>query len=135
MFVWSGKHVIGIDSVDTEHETFSHLVSSFGQAMEINADKKVLLGILDEIALFAKFHFRSEENTMETLGFPDFMRHKELHMQLIDDLSNKILGLSLDRFTPKSVGDFLCDWFFSHTMNEDKKLAEFQKRSASQNDN
>lgn len=127
MLEWSDTYLIGIDRIDFEHETFFGLVSDFEKARVENADKKVLLGILEEIALYAKFHFRSEENVMKSLNFPDLERHEQKHLQLIEDLSNKILGLTLDSITPEEVQNFLVDWFLHHTTNEDRKIAEFQK--------
>jgi hemerythrin len=128
MLEWSDKYLIGIPRVDFEHETFFGLVSDFEKARLENADKNRLLGILEEIALYAKFHFRSEENVMEALGYPGLEDHKDKHMQLIDDLSNKILGLTLNSISPEKIEGFLVDWFLQHTANEDKKIAEFQKR-------
>jgi hemerythrin len=132
MLEWSDKYLIGISRVDFEHETFFGLVSDFEKARLKNADKKRLLGILDEIALYAKFHFRSEENVMEALGYPGLEDHRGKHMQLIDDLSNMILGLTLDSISPQKIEAFLVDWFLQHTANEDKRIAEFQKRAAAE---
>lgn len=130
MLEWSEKYLIGIDRIDFEHETFFGLVSDFEKARLKNSDKKVLLGILDEIALYARFHFRSEENVMKALGYPDLEAHAQKHLQLIEDLSNKILGITLGSTTAEEAQNFLVDWFLRHTTNEDKKIADFQASSA-----
>lgn len=127
MLEWSDKYLIGIDRIDFEHETFFGLVSDFEKARVRNADKQTLLGILEEIALYAKFHFRSEENIMKSLNYPDLARHEQKHLQLIEDLSNKILGITLNSITPEETQIFLVDWFLNHTANEDRKIADYQK--------
>lgn len=127
MLEWSDKYLIGIDRIDFEHETFFGLVSDFEKARLDKADKMVLLGILDEIALYAKFHFRSEENVMKALGYPDLEAHEKKHLQLIEDLSNKILGMTIDSITAEETQNFLVDWFLFHTSNEDRKIADFQR--------
>lgn len=132
---WSDKFLIGIPRIDFEHETFFGLVSDFEKARLNNADKKQLLGILDEIALYAKFHFRSEENVMASLGYPGIKEHEEKHLQLIEDLSNKILGMTLGSITAEATQNFLVDWFLHHTTTEDKKIAEFQKQCTLENAN
>jgi hemerythrin len=132
---WSDKFLIGIPRIDFEHETFFGLVSDFEKARLSKADKKQLLGILDEIALYAKFHFRSEENVMTSLGYPGLKAHEEKHLQLVEDLSNKILGMTLGSITAEATQKFLVDWFLHHTTNEDKKIAEFQKLSSSKDSN
>lgn len=126
MLEWSDKYLIGIDRIDFEHETFFGLVSDFEKARIKNSDKKILLGVLDEIALYARFHFRSEENVMKALGYPDLEAHEQKHLQLVEDLSNKILGITLGSITAEEVQNFLVDWFLCHTANEDKKIANFQ---------
>jgi hemerythrin len=72
---------------------------------------------------------------MEALGYPRLEDHREKHMQFVDDLSNKILGLTLDSISPEKIEAFLVDWFLQHTANEDKKIAEFQKRAAAEKSN
>lgn len=129
MLEWSDKYLIGVERIDLEHETFFGLVQDFEKARVRNASKKELLGILNEIALYAKFHFCSEENIMEAMGYPDLDEHRNKHLQLIEVLSNNILGLTLDRISPEKIQELLLDWFFHHTTTDDKKIAEFNERS------
>jgi hemerythrin len=95
MLKWSDQYLIGINRIDLEHETFFGLVKDFEETRLRQASKKQLLGILNEISLYAKFHFCSEENIMEAIGYPGLEEHKEKHMQSINVLSNNILGLTL----------------------------------------
>lgn len=129
MLEWSDKYLIGIDRIDLEHETFFGLVKDFEKARLRNASKKELLGILNEIALYAKFHFCSEENVMEAIGYPGLEEHKDKHLQLIDMLSNNILALTLDRVAPAKIESLLLEWFFHHTAEDDKKIVHFQQQS------
>lgn len=130
MLEWSDRYLIGIDRIDLEHETFFGLVKDFEKARLRNAGKKELLGILNEIALYAKFHFCSEENIMEAMSYPDLEEHREKHLQLIDVLSNNILGLTLDRISPEKIESLLLEWFFHHTTSDDKMIAEFASKKA-----
>ena len=130
MLEWSDKYLIGLERIDLEHETFFGLVKDFEKARLRKASKKELLGILNEIALYAKFHFCSEENVMEAIGYPDLEEHREKHLQLIDVLSNNILGLTLDRISPERIEELLLEWFFHHTATDDKRIAEFKMKSA-----
>jgi hemerythrin len=67
---------------------------------------------------------------MQAMGYPGLEEHKEKHLQLIEVLSNNILGLTLDRITPTRIEELLVEWFLQHTANDDKKIAAFQKLSA-----
>lgn len=93
----------------------------------------IFLGnILDEVVLYAKFHFRSEENVMEEIGYPDLEEHKLKHLEMIDRLQNKVVGLSIGSTTRKQVQEFLTDWLVTHTTDYDWKIAEFQRNRMSE---
>lgn len=127
MLEWSDALLIGNERIDFEHHTFFGLVADFQKARINQADKKTLTGLLEEIALYAKFHFRSEENVMEQMRYPDLENHRKDHYHLIEVLSNKMLGLEMDLYSAKEIEDFLVEWFVGHTSRVDKKIAQYQQ--------
>lgn len=131
MLEWSDTYLVGVDRIDCEHEAFFCLVRDFEKAVLDKADKQTLLSILDEVVLYAKFHFRSEENVMESIHYPELEDHKLKHIELIDSLSNKIIGLTIDSISAKDVQDFLVSWFLTHTTDYDRKIAAFLKEPLS----
>jgi hemerythrin len=128
VLVWSPEYEIGIPRIDRQHEAFVELVNDFESARLRKARKSELLGILNEIALFARFHFRSEENLMEAIGYPGLDEHKAQHSRGVDALSNLILSLTLDTRSPEEVVGVLRDWFFVHTSTDDRKIGDFVKQ-------
>ena len=102
-------------------------MTDFQKARINEADKKTLAGLLEEIALYAKFHFRSEENVMEQLHYPDLENHRKEHYQLVEVLSNKMLGLEMDLYSAREIEDFLGEWFVGHTSQVDRKIVEYQQ--------
>lgn len=127
MLEWNDGYLIGNERIDFEHRTFFGLVTDFQKARINEADKKTLAGLLEEIALYAKFHFRSEENVMEQLHYPDLENHRKEHYQLVEVLSNKMLGLEMDLYSAKDIEDFLVEWFVGHTSKVDRKIVEYQQ--------
>lgn len=49
--------------------------------------------MIDEICMYARYHFLSEENVMRNHGYPDYLLHKKHHIDLIDELNNKSIGI------------------------------------------
>jgi len=127
MLEWTDRFLIGHERIDFEHRTFFGLVVDFQKARINEADKKTLAGLLEEIALYAKFHFRSEENVMEQLRYPELENHRKEHYQLVEVLSNKMLGLEMDLYSAKDIEDFLVEWFVGHTSKVDRKIVQYQK--------
>lgn len=126
MVEWSDKYLVGIPRIDFEHKIFFDLIIDFETAIKDNSSKEIIENILEEIILYAKFHFRSEENMMARIGYPVFTAHRDIHYHLIDLLNNKLTSLSVGTIRPTEVLEFLVDWFIKHTTMEDTKIAAFK---------
>jgi hemerythrin len=129
MLAWSHNYAIGIEKIDLEHRTFLNLVNEFNGARLAGASQDKLLRMLREISLYARFHFFSEENVMEDIGYPELDAHRNCHYVLIEVLSNKLLGLQMGDLTAAAVEAFLLDWFVDHVTHIDSKIAEFLQRT------
>lgn len=128
---WSEEFSVGNDRIDFEHRIFYGLINEYRSARESNEPQDKLARILQEIALYAKFHFRSEENIMIDVGYPDVERHRIQHYSLIEVLNNKMLGLDMGSCSYQEVEDFLLVWFVLHVTREDSKLSEFIRNDGS----
>ena len=128
MLTWSDQYLIGHERIDFEHKIFFGLIQDFQNAHLLNRDNKQLINILNEIALYAKFHFRSEENIMENMRYPGLMEHKIQHYNLVEVLSNKMMGFEMGVYTPEQVIEFLVEWFFNHSQTHDKNIVEYQHK-------
>ena len=125
MLNWKAEYSIGNDRIDFEHRTFLGLVNEFQIARQGGASKEKLARMLREIALYAKFHFCSEENVMADIGYPDLEPHRLQHYNLIEVLSNKMLGLDMDQYQPEEIEQFLVGWFVNHVTHEDSRIGDF----------
>lgn len=124
---WSKKYEIGHKRIDFEHQIFVDLISKLDNAVSSKMDKTYIEGLLKELHAYIKFHFISEENIMYSIEYPDYESHKNLHYKLLDDFNQKSLGISLDQKDIQEFIFFLKDWFVNHTLNQDKKIADFIK--------
>ena len=122
MITWSQEFAIGHVRIDHEHQTFLCLVNDFHLARRSGASPVKLNRILNELSLYARFHFYSEENVMADSGYPDLEAHRLLHYTLIEMLNNKILGLQICAIDAGQVESFLIDWFVQHVTQEDTKI-------------
>jgi hemerythrin len=125
MFHWSDKFLVGIARIDFEHRIFLDLIADFEKAIHAKSEPQELQNILEEIILYAKFHFRSEENMMAKIGYPDLAEHRDIHYHLIDNLNNKATAIIMGLIKPEDMLAFLIDWFTQHTTLEDIKIAAF----------
>ena len=122
---WDHKYDVGIERIDAQHHIFLNLVDEFQIARLADASPEKLDSILNEIVLYAKYHFYSEVNVMKEHHYPELEAHQILHFSLINDLSNKMTGLHLGLSQARDVEEFLIEWFTGHTTNEDAKFGRF----------
>jgi hemerythrin len=125
MLSWDHKYDVGIERIDAQHHIFFNLVGEFQESRLAGASIEKLDSILNEIVLYAKYHFYSELNVMKEHHYPGIDEHQSLHFKLISDLSNEITGLHLKLNQARDVENFLVEWFSGHTTNEDSKFAKF----------
>ena len=79
---WETKFKIGIPDVDFQHQYFLELIKRFHEKLQNGMDSKLINFHLQEIVLYARFHFCSEENIMLLCDFSEYEAHKKLHHQI-----------------------------------------------------
>lgn len=119
---WTKEMELGHDRIDAEHRIFLRLVNEFSDRIDGGASLDALLRTLREIRQYAAFHFASEENVMEEMGYPDLQAHRGCHEALLAAVDEKIRLLPAHAAAPKELLGFLADWFAQHTSQEDHKL-------------
>jgi hemerythrin len=129
MIAWSESYDIGIKRIDMQHRAFLGLVEEFHTERLNDASLERLLSLLNEIVLYATFHFCSEENVMRELDFQALQQHTQHHISLLDSLTNKMAGLQMGGCSPQEVEDFLTDWFIKHVVQEDSRIPLFAQRN------
>jgi hemerythrin len=122
MMEWDDRLLTGNARIDFEHKIFLDLLRHFSEARAARATSERLLRILEEVALYARFHFRSEENLMQDAGYPDLVEHREQHRRLVNELSNNLAGLEIQLYQAERVEQFLASWFIDHVTIDDVRV-------------
>ena len=122
MLLWKTQYDVGITRIDAQHHIFLNVIGEFQEACRQGASLDKLESILHEIALYARYHFYSEENIMRECGFPEINEHKNMHYQLLDDMNGRMLGMREGLSSAREVEEFLVQWFVRHTTHEDIKI-------------
>ena len=123
---WSDTYSVQIGIIDSQHKSLVNMVNELHQAMLGGMGKQQLGIILSNLIKYTQSHFKTEENLMQSHGYPDYMSHKSAH----DSLTKTVLDLQ-DRFRRNEVGltveamDFLKNWLTNHILGSDKKFAPF----------
>lgn len=119
---WQERYLIRHPRIDREHRLFFDIVAAFSEGCRQRLGRDALISLLEEVLLFAKFHFRSEENVMQALGFAGLEAHRALHEQLVQRLGRVIVGVKLGRYKPEEIDAFLVQWLVRHVTHEDARI-------------
>jgi len=125
IYKWQDKYDVGIDAIDVEHRNLLICINKLITAQGL--DKAIILKLADEVSLYAKFHFLSEENLMCITNYPSLAKHSECHRILLNGLAVKRRHLDDIEGGLQHYVDFLVKWFIEHTQTIDKAFGQYIK--------
>lgn len=125
---WDKKYEVGNIEIDSEHKVFVRIIQKIIAAVN-KKNYKHTERLINEIYKYADFHFHSEETVMIEIGYPDFNAHKKEHEKLLIELGNRISVFGDEDYIRPTTEfiTFLTSWFLNHTVNVDKKLANYME--------
>jgi len=123
---WEKIYMTGIKKVDDEHKILVNMLNKLEACITAPNSEEVLAMVLRNLVDYVKFHFKSEEEVMERIGFPELQRHKVLHKDLVNEVAAILLDLKKDRlWTVPELTAFLQHWLVDHILGEDLKIGRY----------
>ena len=123
---WSDNLSVGIEEIDEQHKVLIELINRMHEAIEQKHGSDVVLEILAELTDYTKIHFAVEESLMRILGYPGYEEHKDIHDELLEqvsELQKKVAsGNTAISF---ELMHFLKSWLSKHIMEEDMQYTGF----------
>lgn len=127
MIKWKEEYMLGVEHIDEQHKKLFDIA---GRAYEVMKDDLVtdkydqIVAILDELRDYTVYHFASEEEYMQKIGYKKFLSHKVEH----NDFIEKIKNIDLDKVDEKQdkfileILDFVVSWIDKHILGMDKMI-------------
>lgn len=122
---WDNKFDIGHERIDGEHRIFLGLIRELSVQAERHDNPARTDRLIREIYKYADFHFLSEENLMENIGYPFLEDHRRHHAVLLSELRHFMIDQRYGSKNGTEIVEFLFTWFALHTSQEDKRIADF----------
>ena len=123
---WNSNLSIGVDSIDSQHQSLVAIIRRLQEAMLDNQLKKALGELFREMNEYTRYHFEYEERLMGQYDYPDSELHRGQHARLIarlQELECKHAAGTLNAGAP--VMQFLRTWLMEHIAGHDKKFGAF----------
>lgn len=116
--VWDQeKFSVGHSLMDNQHKKIVETINELVELSYADFTKADVLKLLDELMLFARQHFGSEEALLRAFKVPYLEEQKVSHMQFyreIKRMSEHCTGHEINE-----VLGFLMDWWTHHILEED----------------
>ncbi len=126
MFVWNDKYIINVKEIDAQHKRLFEICDSLYIAMKSGKSKDVMGDILKNLIDYTANHFATEERLMTKHAYPDYLKHKKEHEQLVKQVINFQNDFQNGKATISvEIMNFLKDWLYKHILGTDKKTGEF----------
>ena len=122
---WDKRYLLGNERIDLQHHVFIDLIRSSSDAIDSHLDLEQTKRALEELVLYAKFHFFSEETLMINSHYPKYELHREEHVQLEETLEKKIDEYMANKETGEAFVEFIFEWFVVHTLYTDKEFIDY----------
>lgn len=126
IFKWQDEYSVNIKKIDDQHRELVDMINQLYTAMVQRRSDEVLGKILDRLGDYCEEHFTTEENLMQTNGYPYLAQHQEIH----DKMRAKVRAMqqSFKAGNTKLTIEaslFLKDWLDKHIMGTDHKYAAY----------
>jgi len=123
------EYKIGVESIDEQHKKLFELADKAYMLLKdaFSLDKyDKIVDILEELKEYTIFHFKSEEEYMESINYKRLFTQKIEHEKFIKDLDGidlRHLDQNQDDSLVKML-NFLNEWLTEHILGNDKLIGQ-----------
>jgi len=127
IFIWDDSYKTGINNIDKQHKKLVDLLNQLDENINVGGDTQLVIGLLDELVDYTKYHFSSEERFMQEHDYDpvSFRKHQQIHQQFVQQIkeAQENCHINPDKVTDELL-DFLVQWLINHILLTDKQMVE-----------
>ena len=126
--VWEPRYATGVKLIDAQHRELMNLTNQLyhaclGKDVSLEA---VFRDTMKRMVDYVHFHFKTEIELLERVGFPQFHDHKKQHDTLVKDILEAVKDYEDgNKFVPNAFVRTLKEWIFGHIGIYDRIYAAF----------
>ena len=127
MYKMKEEYKIGVEYIDEQHNKLFELANQAYLVLkdDYSLDKyDKIVNIVEELAEYAVFHFKSEEEYMESINYKGLAAQRIEHekfVKTIDETDLRHIDENQDEGLRKIL-NFLNDWLTEHILKSDKLI-------------
>ena len=126
-YKWDEQYDVGFNPIDSQHKSILRLINRL--LLNRHRNKKIMVGLLDELICYVQYHFKSEENYMILLRYPEYKSHLIEHASLMKDIIGITDKYKEDKVSIVVICDSLLNWAMPHILEVDKIVGMFLEKA------
>lgn len=124
---WSEAYATGVAAIDDQHKMIFKMAEDFRAALDEGRGQRVYDGFLASLDLYARTHFRFEEDCMERYRCPIAQKNKQAHTKFVEMLGRFQHRYTADGFDRGDARDFvniIDEWLADHICRIDLQIKD-----------
>ncbi len=127
---WSKIYETGHPVVDGQHRNLFKLIKDLNFDMQQQDSKVTVADSIDKLSSYVATHFKTEEDLMKAMSYPDYEVHKIIHDGLKEQSEKLIKLYKLGKVDlTATISKFLSDWLKHHIQDIDMKMIAWLKEN------
>lgn len=127
MIQWKEEYSVGFSLIDEQHKKLFEIANRAYDLLknELLIDKYDRIAeIISELQDYTVYHFKTEEEYMQSIGYKKFFSQKVAHNDFLEKMKNIDLNKIDDGQNEYLLGilDFVGDWLVYHIIKQDKLI-------------
>ncbi len=123
---WNDTYALQIPKIDNQHKELFAILDTLNKSFDRGTTHKESLQAIKFMAEYIKHHFRTEEELMKLIRYPELHIQKQMHKEFIAYFSKQIKSIkNRHEVNLFEIRDFIADWIISHIIQEDTKIKSY----------
>ncbi len=121
---WQESFSVKVPELDQQHRRLVDMINRLHDALRAGGDPRVAQSILDDLVVYTRHHFSTEERLMEECGYPELEDHRRRHraMEARVGAFRQEAGEGTISFQLRLM-NFLKEWLQKHILKTDMRYS------------
>lgn len=124
--IWKDEYSVGNAELDAQHKKLMEICNRAQACLEQSEAGDLHL-ILNELAEYAKYHFRTEERLLEECGCPQLDSQQKGHLAYEEQLVELMLEATSGVPDKVAIHRHVSDWWLHHILGSDRQYTSYLK--------
>ncbi|MGI5070502.1 bacteriohemerythrin [Treponema pectinovorum] len=129
---WNDSYLLGVDEIDKQHKQLLAIANELYDVVTGSEDEyeEKMKVVLKKLSDYTVYHFTSEEELQQKIGYNGLDSHKLAHDFFIKEIGFQLKKLSTEnKANVLSFYKYIANWVLTHIAKADKLWAIYMQNS------